>query len=132
MRETIRVTPGTGRTRDEQGCGRGDEHGTSSRTHSANTTQTARQPDAGQQSVRAPPRNGLRDGTEVPPRRTSPLGHTPRRALCHRWRAKFTAMFSLDWSMVVKPAPITLAVLFWLDAPAPVATCCVVVELPKL
>src|SRR5882757_3085976 len=41
-------------------------------------------------------------------------------------------MLMLSWSMAVKPEPTTLAVLFWLEAPAPVAACWVVVTFPKL
>lgn len=37
---------------------------------------------------------------------------------------------ALSWSMAVKPEPFTLAVLFWLEAPAPLATCCPLVALP--
>lgn len=61
----------------------------------------------------------------------TPWSHTPRRAPYHPQRfVKFTAIVSLDWSIAVKAEPTTLAVLFWLDAPAPVATCWVVVEAP--
>ncbi|MGW1179752.1 hypothetical protein ACWD7Y_01720 [Streptomyces drozdowiczii] len=45
---------------------------------------------------------------------------------------KFTARLYVDWSMSVKPEPFTCAELLWFDAPAPVACCCEVDELPAL
>lgn len=43
-----------------------------------------------------------------------------------------TATLELAWWIAVKAEPLTCAVLFWLDAPEPVATCWEVDELPWL
>lgn len=43
-----------------------------------------------------------------------------------------TATVALDWSIAVRAEPFTWAVLLWLEAPEPVATCCEVDELPLL
>lgn len=50
--------------------------------------------------------------------RSYPGGPSPHQ----RW-VKLTAMFSFDWSIAVKAEPFTWAVLFWFEAPEPVATC---------
>lgn len=64
---------------------------------------------------------------DAPLHRQPPSGRSPVPAQSHHGE-KFTTVF--DWPMLVKPEPFTLAVLFWFEAPEPVATCWVVVEFP--
>ncbi|ATL28977.1 hypothetical protein KY5_3959 [Streptomyces formicae] len=60
-------------------------------------------------------RKGLRGGTEVPPRRPSHPTESapgsrpklPEAPSAHQSSVKFTAMFSFDWSIAVKPEPFT-------------------------
>ncbi|CAD5973616.1 protein of unknown function [Streptomyces sp. KY75] len=83
-----------------------------------------------------PPHGLLFNRPEPTPREVPDVWSPRRRGGCrgHHQKngVKFTATLWSDWSMAVKAEPLTWAEVFWFDAPAPTACCCVVDALPVL